>query len=215
MRVVDDDFARAALARALDRGANLARHIAPEDRILVGVARIALLPRADAGRAFHIARNVDIHALLSQSVLRFASPVWAATLCGLARSARSVERNRVCKLIRGQIHVGELRERDVVVRMRGDPRAQRLKLRDDRRRRAAFDRVLRSLGRACFAARAAGRLSEDRAGDAESNRDEIRHDARERSRTMTRRSGRRFAAEALDPFAGTMSRLDAPRRNLA
>lgn len=53
-----------------------------------------------------------------------------------------VEGDRFLELIRGKIHIRELRERHVVVGMRRDPGAQRLKLGDDGSGRAALDSVL-------------------------------------------------------------------------
>ena len=67
VRVVDDERARPRLARALDRRAHLERHVPAEDRIFVRVARIALLPRADAGRSFHVARDVEVHRRYARS----------------------------------------------------------------------------------------------------------------------------------------------------
>ena len=87
VRVVDDDSARAAFARAVDGRAHFLRHVRAKNRILVKVAGIALLPRAQPGRALHVARNVDIH--WRNACRACARPSCAATFRGLARKARS------------------------------------------------------------------------------------------------------------------------------
>ena len=56
VRIVDEHLARARLARSVDRRPHLRGHIFLIDEVLGRIfARIALLPTADAGGAFHIA----------------------------------------------------------------------------------------------------------------------------------------------------------------
>ena len=143
------------------------------------VARVALLPGADAGRAFHVARKVELHPAadcLAQRVACFGKAGGGGHVVRIDAQRAAIQRNRVGEQVGGKVHVAELRDRDVVAGMRGDPLRAGSQLLDDRGRRPAFDALLRPLlplSRAVRPRSGLGRLSEDRTGDAESCHQQI------------------------------------------
>ncbi len=106
-------------------------------------------------------------AFLAQSLSRLRETRLRCDVSWIDSERTPIVRNRLRETVCGQFHVAELRQSDVVVGMLGNPTAKRLILKQNGRRRTAFDALLSGL----LLTRDGG--AEDRASRAEADEDEV------------------------------------------